>query len=66
MILVIYMPSNQKEYTSKYYLKKEFEVILNKIYIIKQNFELFKVLKSDETKKNITDNMPYTCQIILN
>lgn len=55
-----------KKYNSKYYLKEQFSFILKKIYIVKQNYELYKTLKSDEEKKYITDNIPHTSIIILN
>lgn len=54
-----------KKYDSKYYLKEQFSFILKKLYIIKQNYELYKTLKSDEEKKYITDNIPHTSVIIL-
>ena len=60
------MNKSQKKYSSKYHLKKEFEIILNKMYIINLDFELYKNLKSGEIKKYITDYIPYTSQIILN
>lgn len=54
-----------KNYNSKHYLKKEFSFILNKLYIIKQDYELLKSLTSDEEKEYITDNIPHTSQLVL-
>ena len=54
-----------KNYNSKHYLKKEFSFILNKLYIIKQDYELLKLLTSNEEKEYITDNIPHTSKIIL-
>lgn len=54
-----------KNYNSKYYLKKEINFLLNKLYIIKTNFELFKSLKSGDEKTYITDNIPFFGQVVL-
>lgn len=54
-----------KNYNSKHYFKKEFSFILNKLYIIKQEFELLKSLTSNEEKEYITDNIPHTIQLVL-
>ena len=45
-----------KKFNSKYYLKKEIDYLLIKMYQIKVSFEIFKDLKSGEEKKFITDN----------
>ena len=54
-----------KNYNSKYYFKKEINFLLNKLYIIKTNFELFKSLKSGDEKTYITDNIPFFGQVVL-
>ena len=55
----------EKKYNSKHHLKQEFSFILKKLHIIRLNYELFKSLTSNEEKKYITDNIPYTSEIIL-
>lgn len=54
-----------KNYNSKYYFKKEINFLLNKLYLIKTNFELFKSLKSGDEKTYITDNIPFFGQVVL-
>lgn len=54
-----------KKFNSKYYLGKEIDYLLNKIYRIKASFELFKDLKLGEEKKYITDNIPFFSQLVL-
>ena len=54
-----------KKFNSKYYLKKEIDYLLIKMYQIKVSFEIFKDLKSGEEKKFITDNIPFFSQTIL-
>lgn len=54
-----------KKFNSKYYLRKEIDYLLNKMYQIKTSFELFKDLKLGEEKKYITDNIPFFSQIVL-
>lgn len=54
-----------KKFNSKYYLKKEIDYLLMKMYRIKVSFEIFKDLKSGEEKEHITDNIPFFSKAIL-
>lgn len=55
----------KKIFSSKYYLKKEIDYLLNKMYQIKTNFELFKDMQSGEEKRYISDNTPTFSRIVL-
>ena len=59
------MKKNHK-YTSKYHIEKEIDVIMDMLYIVKQNWLLFKELKSKENIEAICSQFPHMFKIILN
>ncbi len=57
--------SNLPNFSSKYHIEKEIDIIMNKLNIIKQNFQLFKLLKSEDNIEYICKQFPCTFSIIL-
>ena len=54
-----------KNKTSKYNIKKEMDLIVKKIYHIKQTFNVFQKIRLEEEYKSISDRLPYTSSVIL-
>ena len=54
-----------KNKTSKYNVEKEVNLIVKKIYHIKQTFNVFQKIWLEEEYKSISDRLPYTSSIIL-
>lgn len=53
------------KYNSKYYLKKEIDIIMTDLYEINKAFELFKDISSGENYKYICKSIPHSIKIIL-
>lgn len=54
------------KYKSKYYLKKEINIIMMNLYEINSAFKLFKDISSRENYEYICNSIPYCMKIILN
>lgn len=57
---------NLTKYSSRYHIEKEIDIIMNRLNITKQNFQLFKHLKLEENIEYICEQFPYMFSIILN
>lgn len=53
------------KYSSKYYLKKEIDVIMSNLYQIDKRYELFKCLCSGECYELICPKIPNTMRVVL-
>ena len=53
------------KYNSKYHIDKEIDIIMNKLYIIKRSFQVYKELKSEKNVKIICNQFPYLFSLIL-
>ena len=53
------------KYKSRYYLKKEFEVIMNNLWQIDKRYKLYKCLKSGVCYEVICLKIPYIMRVIL-
>lgn len=53
------------KYKSKYYLKKEIDIIMNNLYEINRAFELFKNISSSDNHKYICKTIPFCTKVIL-
>ena len=54
------------KYKSRYYLKKEIEVIMNNLYQIDKRYRLFKSLCSGDCYELICLKIPYSMKVVLN
>lgn len=52
-------------YKSKYYLKKEINILMYRLYDIKKSFQLFKLISSKENHEVFCKNFPYMMHTIL-
>ena len=57
---------NAKKYSSKYHLKKEMEIIIEKLNEYNRAFQLYKCLLKEDNKAIIYKHFPYLFTIILN
>lgn len=57
--------TDKKKYSSKYHLKKEIEIIIEKLYDLKRTFQLYRNLRSEGNKQIICDNFPHMFSIII-
>lgn len=54
------------KFKSKYYLKKEIDIIMLNLYEIYKSYELFRIISSGENHKYICNSIPHSMKIILN
>lgn len=57
--------NSTKKYSSKYHLKKEIEIIIEKLYDIKRTYQLYRELLSEDNNSVICNKFPYMFSIII-
>ena len=62
---MVVLLKNSKSYSSKYHLKKEMEIIIEKLYDIKRTFQLYQRLLSEDSHATLFKNFPYMFSIII-
>lgn len=54
-----------KNFKTKYYLKKELEIILTGLFEVKRNYQLLKMISTGENHKVLCENFPHFFSVIL-